>query len=194
MVAGYTARLLDVKADLGLGGLIVHLSHAPSDTGGRLQNLSTTEPDAGTIPPIDTLSFPEETMKTFLALGIVLFVVLALSAQQRREPDPRSMGGGDGLVGDPESARYIMCPLHRDPTSVSLAPGEDNIQGFPMHIEHQPPSQFEVFPDGPRGNRLEIDIAQNFFGPTPPLGTGPFAEGDLVRHFNCLQRTGDWCP
>ncbi len=102
--------------------------------------------------------------------------------------------GGDGLVGDPESARYIMCPLHRDPTSVSLAPGEDNIQGFPMHIEHQPPSQFEVFPDGPRGSRVEVDVAQNFFGPTPPLGTGPFAEGNLVEHFQCLQRTGDWCP
>ena len=34
-------------------------------------------------------------MKTFLALGIVLLVALPATAQQRREPDPRSMGGGD---------------------------------------------------------------------------------------------------
>ncbi len=34
-------------------------------------------------------------MKTLLALGVVLLVALPLSAQQRREPDPRSMGGGD---------------------------------------------------------------------------------------------------
>ena len=34
-------------------------------------------------------------MKTSLALGIVLLVALPLSAQQRREPDPRTMGGGD---------------------------------------------------------------------------------------------------
>ena len=34
-------------------------------------------------------------MKTLLAFGVVLFVALPLSAQQRREPDPRSMGGGD---------------------------------------------------------------------------------------------------
>mgnify|MGYP000082464893 FL=1 len=34
-------------------------------------------------------------MKTLLAFGIVLLVALPLSAQQRREPDPRSMGGGD---------------------------------------------------------------------------------------------------
>ena len=34
-------------------------------------------------------------MKTLLAVGIVLLVALPLSAQQRREPDPRSMGGGD---------------------------------------------------------------------------------------------------
>ena len=102
--------------------------------------------------------------------------------------------GGDGLAGDPESARYILCPLHEDPTSDSLEPGMDNVQGFPMHIEWQPPSQFETYPDGPRGHRIEVDLTQQFFGPTPPLGAGPFAEGDLVRHFHCLQQTGDWCP
>ena len=102
--------------------------------------------------------------------------------------------GGNGLAGEPESARYILCPLHKDPTSDSLEPGMDNVQGFPMQIEWQPPSIFETFPDGPRGHRIEVDPLQQFFGPTPPLGTGPFAEGDLVRHFHCLQRTGDWCP
>ena len=34
-------------------------------------------------------------MKTRLAVSVVLFVALPLSAQQRREPDPRSIGGGD---------------------------------------------------------------------------------------------------
>ena len=34
-------------------------------------------------------------MKTLLTLGIVLLVALPVAAQQRREPDPRSMGGGD---------------------------------------------------------------------------------------------------
>ena len=34
-------------------------------------------------------------MKTNLVFGIVLLTVLPLSAQQRRAPDPRSMGGGD---------------------------------------------------------------------------------------------------
>ena len=34
-------------------------------------------------------------MKTLLTLGLVLLVALPVAAQQRREPDPRSMGGGD---------------------------------------------------------------------------------------------------
>ena len=34
-------------------------------------------------------------MKTMLTLGILLLVAVPLSAQQRREPDPRSRGGGD---------------------------------------------------------------------------------------------------
>ena len=34
-------------------------------------------------------------MKTVLAVGVVLLVALPVSAQERRAPDPRSMGGGD---------------------------------------------------------------------------------------------------
>ena len=34
-------------------------------------------------------------MKTLLTVNVVLLIALPLSAQQRREPDPRSMGGGD---------------------------------------------------------------------------------------------------
>ena len=34
-------------------------------------------------------------MKTLPTLGLLWLVALPVSAQQRREPDPRSMGGGD---------------------------------------------------------------------------------------------------
>ena len=98
----------------------------------------------------------------------------------------RYRAGGKGGVGDQESARYIMCPIHEDPTSASLAPGQDNVQGYPMHFEWQPPSGFLVFPDGERGSRLEV--VENFFGNnTPP-------ETRLFDAFNCLQQTGQFCP
>ena len=98
----------------------------------------------------------------------------------------RYRAGGKGGVGDQESARYILCPIHEDPTSASLAPGEDVIQGFPMHFEWQPPSDFLVFPDGPRGSRLEV--RDNFFGNNVP------PEDRIFDAFNCLQRTGQFCP
>ena len=39
--------------------------------------------------------FLEMTMKTTLALAVVSLVSVLVAAQERRAPDPRSMGGGD---------------------------------------------------------------------------------------------------
>jgi hypothetical protein len=100
--------------------------------------------------------------------------------------------GGDGAAGVQESARYILCPLHKEPANGDISPGNDIIQGYPAHIEWQPPSQFAVVQIGARGSET-VPFA-NPFGPTPPPGTGPFAEGLIVENFHCLQRTGNWCP
>ncbi len=100
--------------------------------------------------------------------------------------------GGDGAAGVQESARYIMCPLHKLPANGDISAGNDNIQGYPAHFEWQPPSQFLVKLVGTRGSdTIAID---NFFGPTPPPGTGPFAEHLIEDNFHCLQETGLWCP
>ena len=104
----------------------------------------------------------------------------------------RYRAGGDGAAGVQESARYILCPLHEAPANGDISAGNDNIQAYPVHIEWQPPSQFFVVPVGPRGS--DTIVLTNLFGPTPPLGTGPFAEGKIVENFHCLQRTGNWCP
>jgi hypothetical protein len=104
----------------------------------------------------------------------------------------RYRAGGDGIGGVQESARYIMCALHRDPTSADLSPGNDVIQGYPAHIEWQPPSLFKVVKVGARGSYTIPFI--NLFGPTPPPGNGPFAEQLIEDNFHCLQQTGDWCP
>jgi hypothetical protein len=100
--------------------------------------------------------------------------------------------GGDGAAGVQESARYIMCPLHKDPANGDISPGNDIIQGYPMHFEWQPPSQFKVVKVGTRGSDT-IPFA-NPFGPTPPPGAGPFAEQLTEDNFHCLQETGNWCP
>jgi hypothetical protein len=100
--------------------------------------------------------------------------------------------GGDGAAGVQESARYIMCPLHEFPANGDISAGNDNIQGYPVHFEWQPPSQFHVVKVGARGSDT-IPIT-NLFGPTPPPGAGPFAEQLIEDNFHCLQRTGLWCP
>jgi len=109
--------------------------------------------------------------------------------------------GADGVPGGAEGPRYILCPVHEDPSQGSLLAGQDIIQGFPTHIEFQPPSALVILPDVPpppappipgRGH-LRISVAFPF-GPTPPPGNGPFAEQAVYDQFDCLQRTGSWCP
>jgi hypothetical protein len=100
--------------------------------------------------------------------------------------------GGDGAAGVPESARYIMCPLHEAPANGDISPGNDIVQSYPVHFEWQPPSQFSVVKIGARGS--DTIAFQNLFGPTPPMGAGPFAEHLIEDNFHCLQRTGNWCP
>jgi hypothetical protein len=89
-------------------------------------------------------------------------------------------------------ARYIMCPLHEAPANGDISPGNDIVQGYPVHFEWQPPSQFSVVKVGDRGS--DTIPFQNLFGPTPPMGAGPFAEHLIEDNFHCLQRTGNWCP
>jgi hypothetical protein len=102
--------------------------------------------------------------------------------------------GNGGVGGAQETARYILCPIHEAPDNGLLSPGNDIIQAFPAHIEWQPPSQFFVLnlPPFSRGSFTQPIV--NLFGPTPPTGTGPFAETLIVENFYCLQQTGNFCP
>jgi hypothetical protein len=102
--------------------------------------------------------------------------------------------GGDGAAGAQESARYILCPLHKEPANGDISAGNDIIQAYPAHIEWQPPSQFLVIPRPGYSRASETIALANPFGPTPPPGTGPFAESKIVENFICLQETGNWCP
>ncbi len=104
--------------------------------------------------------------------------------------------GADGVPGGASGPRYILCPVHEAPANGSVAAGEDIIQGFPTHIEFQPPDGLVILPDfaDPSG-RGHIRQSVAFpFGQTPPPGTGPFAEIKVYESFDCLQRTGEWCP
>ena len=96
--------------------------------------------------------------------------------------------GADGVPGGQEGPRYILCPVHEDPTSSSLALGEDVIQAFPTHVEFQPPNVQAIIPNGDRGF-VHFNIAYPF-GPTPPQGE----VGIVYDNFDCLQRTGQFCP
>jgi hypothetical protein len=101
--------------------------------------------------------------------------------------------GNGGVGGAQDTARYILCPIHKAPNNGDISPGNDIIQAFPAHIEWQPPSQFFVInTPPPRGSFTQPLF--NFFGPTPPTGTGPFAEHLIVDNFHCLQQTGNFCP
>ena len=99
----------------------------------------------------------------------------------------RYRAGADGVPGGQEGPRYILCPMHKDPSQGSLEPGEDIIQAFPTHIEFQPPTELVITADGPRGHARASTTEP--FGPTPPAG-----EQNIYDAFDCLQRTGDWCP
>lgn len=104
--------------------------------------------------------------------------------------------GADGVPGGADGPRYILCPVHEAPNNGDISPGNDIIQAFPTHIEFQPPNALGVFPDGSDpGGRGHIRFGFAFpFGATPPPGTGPFAEQSIYDNFDCLQRTGDFCP
>ena len=108
--------------------------------------------------------------------------------------------GADGVPGGPDGPRYILCPVHRAPEEGNVfVPGQDIIQGFPTHIEYQPPSVLVVIPDFTDAPlfRGHLRVSPAFpFGPTPPPGNpaSPFAELSVYDNFDCLQRTGNWCP
>jgi hypothetical protein len=102
--------------------------------------------------------------------------------------------GNGGVGGAQETARYILCPIHKAPDNGDISPGNDIIQAFPAHIEWQPPSQFMVLNLPPFSRGSFTQPLFNFFGPTPPTGTGPFAEHLIVDNFHCLQQTGNFCP
>jgi hypothetical protein len=117
--------------------------------------------------------------------------------------------GANGVPATAESTRYIFCPVHQDPTggniqpySPSAFPNPDRASIAGTHVEFQVPCNMTVtedpadddghlrlclpgdppFPGGPPSPAFP-------FGPTPPP-----TEQCLYDHFDCLQRTGDWCP
>ena len=104
--------------------------------------------------------------------------------------------GADGLPGGADGPRYILCPAHEAPNNGDISPGNDIIQAFPTHIEFQPPDVLLIFPDffDPSGRGHVRQSLAFPFGPTPPPGAGPFAEQSVYDNFDCLQRTGNWCP
>jgi hypothetical protein len=105
--------------------------------------------------------------------------------------------GANSGGGQPEGPRYILCPVHQFPDQGDISiPGGDIIQGYPTHIEFQVTSAMVVLPDftDSRGHvRLSVAFP---FGPTPPDGNpaSPFAEKLVYDNFDCLQRTGNFCP
>lgn len=99
--------------------------------------------------------------------------------------------GADGVPGGASGPRYILCPMHEFPGNGDISSGNDIIQAFPTHIEHQPPSNMLVLPVPPRGHFRQVLF--NAFGETPPVGTGPFAEKKVYDNFDCLQQTGNEC-
>jgi hypothetical protein len=102
--------------------------------------------------------------------------------------------GNGGVGGAQDTARYILCPTHEAPNNGDISPGNDIIQPFPAHIEWQPPSAFFVINLPPFSRGSHTIAVFNPFGPTPPVGTGPFAEHLIVDNFHCLQQTGNFCP
>jgi hypothetical protein len=105
--------------------------------------------------------------------------------------------GANSGGGQAEGPRYILCPVHQFPEQGDiLIPGQDIIQGFPTHIEFQVSSAMLVFPDrGDARGHIRFSVAFPF-GPTPPDGNpaSPFAEKRVYDNFDCLQRTGGFCP
>ncbi|MGI9260805.1 MAG: hypothetical protein ACR2QR_02145 [Woeseiaceae bacterium] len=108
--------------------------------------------------------------------------------------------GADGVPGGPDGPRYILCPVHDRPDNGDISAGNDIIQGFPTHIEFQPPDVLLILPDPftpvppfPRGHARQSLAFP--FGLTPPPGnpSSPFNEQSVYDNFDCLQRTGLFC-
>ena len=102
--------------------------------------------------------------------------------------------GADGAIGAPEGPRYLLCPVHQDPAANgTIIEGQDIIREWETVLEFQVPCSDDFAqnigdPLDPDERGFHISCASYGFGPTPPP-----AEQCLYDHFNCLQRTGDWC-
>jgi len=102
--------------------------------------------------------------------------------------------GADGVPGGAEGPRYLLCPVHEDPAANgSIIPGQDIIREWETVLEFQVPCSFDYSQN--TGDPLDPDerghnkvCVSSTFGPTPPP-----TEQCLYDHFDCLQRTGDWC-
>jgi len=103
-------------------------------------------------------------------------------------------GESDGVPGGSEGPRYLLCPVHENPAANGvIIPGEDIIREWETVLEFQVPCTFSYSqntgdagdPDERGHNKVCV---ANLFGPTPPPN-----EQCLYDHFDCLQRTGDWC-
>jgi len=102
--------------------------------------------------------------------------------------------GADGVPGASEGPRYLLCPVHENPArNGTIIPGQDIIREWETVLEFQVPctfsySQNEGDPGDPDERGHNKFCVASFFGPTPPP-----TEQCLYDHFDCLQRTGDWC-
>jgi hypothetical protein len=106
----------------------------------------------------------------------------------------RYRAGADGVAGASEGPRYLLCPVHENPArNGAIIPGEDIIRPWETVLEFQVPCSFSyssnpVGPGDPLGRGHNKVCVASLFGPTPPP-----TEQCLYDHFDCLQRTGDWC-
>ena len=102
--------------------------------------------------------------------------------------------GADGVPGAPESPRYLLCPVHENPAANGvIIPGQDIIREWETVLEFQVPCSFDYQqntgdPGDPDDRGHSKVCTSSTFGPTPPV-----TEECLYDHFDCLQRTGDWC-
>jgi hypothetical protein len=102
--------------------------------------------------------------------------------------------GADGVPGASEGPRYLLCPVHENPArNGAIIPGQDIIREWETVLEFQVPctfsySQNEGDPGDPDERGHNKLCVASLFGPTPPP-----TEQCLYDHFDCLQRTGDWC-
>ena len=105
-------------------------------------------------------------------------------------------GQSDGVPGAAEGPRYLLCPVHENPAANGvIIPGEDIIREWETVLEFQVPCTFSYSQNvgdpgdlDERGHNKFCVPGASLFGPTPPP-----TEQCLYDHFDCLQRTGDWC-